>query len=112
MKAKRRKPVPTTRLSVQYLEALGYLVQVVESRIPHTFITRDAFGILDLIAVRRDEILGVQVTGDNSGDVARRVRKITDHENTPRLRESGMRLVVHGWKRTKTGPKLREIDLS
>lgn len=109
-KRKRRKALSCNDLSMKYLESLGYLCHVVEKRIPGTFITKDMYGFIDILAVRPGEILGVQAT--SADHVAHRVNKIAEHENVGRVRESGMRLVVHGWKRTKLGPKLREVDVS
>lgn len=111
-KPKRTKPISATALSLAHLRAQGYLCDVVEKRLPHTFITKDLFGFIDILAVKRGEVLGVQTTGDNGGNVAARIRKIAEHENIGPVRESGMRLIVHGWKKTKAGPRLREVDVS
>lgn len=110
-KRKAKGPSPT-KLSLDYLASQGYLCAVVEQRIPHTFITRDMFGFIDILAVRRGEILGVQATGDNGGNVAARIRKIAEHENVGAVRESGMRIVVHGWSVRAAGHRLREVDVS
>jgi hypothetical protein len=109
-KKKRKKAQSCNDLSVKYLTRLGYLCHIVEKRIPGTFITKDMYGFIDILAVRPGEILGVQSTSWDH--VSHRVNKIAEHENVGRVRESGMRIVVHGWKRTKQGPKLRETDCS
>lgn len=100
---------PTQR-SLAYLRELGYTVAVVEHFNPFARIRQDLFGIFDLLAIRRDEVTGVQVTASG---VSERIRKITDHENTPRIREAGIRVLVHGWRRNSKGVwTLREEDLS
>ena len=58
---------PTAR-SVEHLRALGWTVGVVEQRIPHTNITRDLYGFIDLLAIRGDTTMAVQVTmGEQRG---------------------------------------------
>lgn len=52
---------PTQR-SLAHLRSLGYRVAVVERWNPHARIRQDLFGVLDLLAVRDGEILGVQTT--------------------------------------------------
>jgi predicted metalloprotease len=109
--AARKKPIRCTALSLAHLRAQGYLCDVVEKRIPGCMITKDLFGFVDILAVRRGEILGVQTT--SSSNMASRIAKIAEHENVGQVRESGMRLVVHGWKKRADGQhQLREADVS
>ena len=58
----------------------------------------------------RGEVLAVQST--SSSNMASRITKIANHENVGAVRESGMRIVVHGWRKTKAGPVLRVEDVS
>jgi hypothetical protein len=60
-----------------------------------------------LLCIRRGEVLGVQVT--SASNVPARVRKITDSPLLPLVRESGVRIVVHGWH---PDGRLRLVDLS
>jgi len=84
---------------------------VVEKWNPHARIRQDLFGFADLLALRGTEIMLVQVT--SGSNVAARVRKITEHENLPRVREANMRVVVHGWRKDAKGViHFREVDLS
>ena len=100
---------PTQR-SLKHLRDAGYTVAVVERWNPHARIRQDLFGIFDLLAIRRDEIAGVQVTASG---VSERISKITDAELTPRVRESGMRILIHGWRKNAAGKwVLREVDIS
>jgi hypothetical protein len=109
-KPKRKKPVRCNDLSVKYLREQGYIAEVVEKRLPGCMITKDLFGFIDIIAVRRGEVLAVQATSHQH--VGERITKIANHENVGAVRESGMRLVVHGWKKTKAGHTLRVEDIS
>lgn len=100
---------PTARSRAE-LEARGYLVGLVEQRVPHTNITRDLFGMFDLVAIRDGETCGVQVT--SASNRASRVRKITESALLPQVREAGWRVLVHSWGKRKAGWTLAEDDLS
>ena len=52
---------PTQR-SLAALRGLGYLVEVVEKWNAFTRTRKDLWGWADLLAIRRDEVLAVQVT--------------------------------------------------
>ena len=106
VKVKKARSKSCTQRSVEKLEADGYLVARVEQTIPHTFIKRDMFGFGDLLAIRRGEVLVVQVTDHTN--ISKRVAKITEHENVGRVREAGIRIEVHGWD----GERVRIVDLS
>jgi carbonic anhydrase len=98
---------PTER-TLAYLRKLGYSAVVTERWNPFAKIRQDLFGIVDVLAVRRGETLAVQCT--SATNVAARVNKIAAHESTPRLREAGWRLEVHGWR--KGTPEPRVVDVS
>ena len=83
----------TTKRSLDMLRADGWLCGVVEQRIPHTFITRDLFGFIDIVAIRGRETLGVQTT--TSAHVNARIKKIKAHREWLKGRE----IHVHGWSK-------------
>jgi hypothetical protein len=88
----------------------GYpLVQVVEKWNPYARVRQDLFGIIDVVAVG-DDIVGVQAT--SASNVAKRVAKITDSPALPVLRKAGIRVLVHGWRKSKGRWVLREVDVS
>lgn len=103
---------PTQR-STRHLQAEGYHVELVEQtkRVGQQGALRvwktDLFGFLDLLCIKRGEVLGVQVT--SASNVPARVRKITDSPLLPAVREAGIRIVVHGWH---ADGRLRLVDLS
>lgn len=99
---------PTQR-SLKYLRELGYRAAVTEKWNPHARVRQDLFGIVDILAVKDGETLGVQCTSDSN--VSSRVNKIAEHENTEALREAGWRLEVHGWTKGKRGAP-RIVDVS
>ncbi len=92
---------PTTR-SIDYLYAQGYSL-VVKGEHWNAFarIRQDFAGILDLIAFRKGETLGIQVTSRDN--MSARARKIAGHENTPHLRDANWRLEIHGWDKGPDG---------
>lgn len=107
---------PTMR-SLKHLRELSWHVCKVEQRIPHCFITRDAFNFGDLLAVHPENgIALVQVT--SGSNVSARVKKArTVAGPLVAWLVAGGKLFVHGWaKRGARGaPKLwqlREISLT
>lgn len=107
-KAKARSP---TSRSLEHMRGLGYLCDVVEHRIPKTFITRDLYGFIDILCVKGEDIIGVQTTGGDGGNVAARITKIVEHDNYP-LVIKAIRIIVHGWRKNAAGRwTLREVEL-
>jgi hypothetical protein len=101
---------PTQR-SLAYLREQGYLCAIVEKWNPHAKLRQDLFGIIDVLAVKDGETVGVQTT--SGGNVAARVQKIADCSHVGALRRAGWRLVVHGWRKGANGRyTLREVDCS
>ena len=100
---------PTQR-SLAALRELGYLVEVVEKWNSFTRTRKDLWGWADLLAIRRGEVLAVQVTAQA---VANRVSKVTDSETIGRVREAGVRVEAHGWRKNAKGRYIQRIvDLS
>lgn len=103
---------PTMR-SLEMLRGRGYTVAVVErsSNFRGVFRRHDLWNIGDLLAIRRDEIMLVQVT--SAPNVSARIKKIAESEHIGAIRESGMLVFVHGWKKNSKGRyECREVDLS
>ena len=100
---------PTQR-SLKALRELGYLVEVVEKWNSFTRTRKDLWGWADLLAIRRGEVLAVQVTAQA---VANRVAKVAASETVGRVREAGIRIEIHGWrKNAKNRYVQRVVDLS
>lgn len=101
---------PTQR-SLAALRELGYLVEVVEKWNSFTRTRKDLWGWADLLAIRRGEVLAVQVT--SSSNVSARIRKISESETIHRVREANVRVEVHGWSKNSKGKYVQKIvDLS
>ena len=100
---------PTQR-SLAYLRDEGYLVAIVEHWNPFARNRQDLFGFIDLLAIRRDETLAVQVTASG---VSSRVKKIEASPHLGRVREAGWKIFVHGWRKNAAGKYvMRIVDLS
>ena len=101
---------PTQR-SMELLRKEGYHVEVVEKWNSFTKTRKDLWGFVDLLAIRRDEVLGVQVT--SGSNISARRRKIADHEHVGKVREAGIRIELHGWLKSDNGRYLvKREDLS
>jgi hypothetical protein len=91
---------PTQR-SLAALRELGYLVEVVEKWNSFTRTRKDLWGWADLLAIRRGEVLAVQVTAQA---VANRVQKVTDSKPSTGCGRLGFGLkFTVGEKMQKTG---------
>lgn len=101
---------PTER-SLKYLREQGYHCAVVEKWNQFSRIRQDLWGWCDILAIRKGEVLAVQVTAQA---VAARVKKIIESDTIGLVREAGIRVEVHGWRKSaKDGKfKLRIEDLS
>lgn len=99
---------PTQR-SLEYLRERYPLVSVVEHWNSFARKRYDLWGFADILCVGK-EIVAVQTT--SGSHVAHRIQKITDSPATPILREAGIRIVVHGWRKSRGKWVLREVDVS
>lgn len=100
-----------TELTLRQLREEGYTAQVTEHWVPGANIRRDLFGFVDVLAIRGNETLGVQCT--SYSNVPARVKKITDSEHLPRIRDAGWRVEVHGWAKEKNRWVLKRcVDMS
>lgn len=102
--------VSPTQRSLKYLRDSGYTVAIVEYFNYFTKRRHDLFQFADLLAIRENEVLLVQVT--SGSNVSARIEKITANEHIGAVRKAGMRVEVHGWRKLKSGWSPRIIDLS
>ncbi len=100
---------PTQR-SLEYLRELGYHCEVVEKWNSFTKQRKDLWGWCDILAIRKDEVLAVQVT---ASAVADRIKKIQDSTTVALVRDAGIRIEVHGHRKNSKGKYvMRIVDLS
>jgi hypothetical protein len=98
---------PTER-SLKYLREQGYLAEVVERFNSFTKQRKDLWGWCDIIAIRKDEVLAVQVT--SSSNVSARIHKIQDSDTVAKVREANIRIEVHGWGKNSKGRYVMRIE--
>ena len=93
------------------LEEAGYLVWITETWNAFARIRQDLWGIADLICLRGEEVLAVQVTSRNN--VSARCKKIADAPTIGPIRAAGIRVEVHGWGKLADGKyHCRIVDVS
>jgi hypothetical protein len=97
---------PTQR-SLVYLREQGYLCEVVEKWNSFTKTRKDLWGWCDILALRENEILAVQVT---AAGVSSRIKKIMESDTLPIVRKAGVRIEVHGWRKNVKGRYVMRIE--
>lgn len=97
---------PTQR-SLEVLRELGYHCEVVEKWNPWTKQRKDLWGWADILAIRKDEVLAVQVT---STGVAARIKKVQESDTVAMVRDAGIRIEVHGWRKAASGKYVMRVE--
>ena len=86
------KMSPTQRALAE-CKRRGWIAQVVEHTVPRTFIKRDLFGVIDIVAIANHSwIVGIQVT--SGANHSARVAKIAAEPRAWSWHSAGGRLVV------------------
>ena len=99
----------TTQLSRRELEKEGYLVEITERWNSFARKRKDLFDFIDLLAIKKGEVVGVQTTSASNGGA--RIKKIVEHPNYPLVKDSGIKIVVHAWGKVKNRWKVKETWL-
>ena len=94
------KTSPTVR-SLALLRKQGYSAQVTERYNPYAHVRIDLFSFIDIIAIKKGEIVGVQTT--SASHLSDRVNKIIGIPEAKLWLEAGGKILVHGW--AKKGPR-------
>lgn len=105
---------PTQR-TLKALRAKGLICGIVERRIPHTQITRDLFGIIDIIALDFSRgVVGVQSTGQAFSEHHNKLMYERRQECQAWLLTPGCHLELWGWRKLKAGwqPRVRVYTLA
>lgn len=104
------KKISPTQRSLEKLRDAGYLAEVVERWLTFAKCRKDLWGFVDILAIRDGEILGVQATSYTN--ISARVKKITEHENTPIIRKAGIKIQVWGFRKKGRFWECKVVDLS
>ena len=97
---------PTQR-SLEYLRDLGYHCEIVEKWNSFTKQRKDLWGWCDILAIRENEVLAVQVT---ASAVADRIKKIQESTTVALVRKAGIRIEVHGWRKNSKGRYVLRVE--
>ena len=97
---------PTQR-SLEHLREQGYHCEVVEKWNSFTKQRKDLWGSCDILAIRKGEVLAVQVT---ASAVANRIKKIQDSDTVALVRDAGIRVEVHGWRKAANGRYVMRVE--
>ena len=97
---------PTQR-SLEYLRELGYHCEIVEKWNSFTKQRKDLWGWCDILAIRKEEVLAVQVT---ASAVADRIKKIQDSTTVALVRDAGIKIHVHGWRKNSKGRYVIRVE--
>ncbi len=101
---------PTQR-SLKALTEQDYLPVVVERWNSFAKIRQDLWGWCDILAIKKGEVLAVQVT--SATNVSARIKKIQESETIGKVRDAGIRVEVHGWGKNSSGRYVcRVVDIS
>jgi hypothetical protein len=95
-----------TQLSLRLLRNEGWRVDICERWVPNPGHPgggkrRDLFGLVDLVALRGHQTMGVQTTTNTN--VNNHLTKMLDDDHKPMLADllvAGWLVVVHGWRLT------------
>lgn len=98
---------PTER-SLKWMRDQGYFATVVERWNSFAGLRQDLYGIIDVLGVKPGETLAVQATSDSN--VSSRVRKLSEHKSTPKLREAGWKILILGWTKGKREPRVVDVS--
>jgi hypothetical protein len=90
------KTSPTQRALAE-CKRRGWTAQVVERWNPYAKVRQDLFGVIDIVALTPDGIVGIQATGGQGGNHAARVAKIAAEPKAQLWKAAGGKLVVWSW---------------
>lgn len=98
---------PTQR-SLKLMRDQGYLCEITERWNPFAKIRQDLFNFVDILCVKDGKTVAVQTT--SYSNMSARIKKIQELETYPIVRSAGWEIVVHGWKKDKSGKwMVREV---
>lgn len=100
---------PTQR-SLKMMRDKGYYAEVVEKYNSFTKKRNDFAGFLDILCLGDGEVVGVQTT--SYSNMSARVKKIREHENLNFVINSGIRILVHGWRKVGNRWEVKEVEIS
>lgn len=108
---KRKRGISPNALSLAECKRRGWPAMTVEQRIPKTFITRDLFNAIDIVAITPTGILGIQATSNSGGNHSARRHKIMAESRMEQWTLVGGLLEIWSWSpRIVPGTKRRKVE--
>ena len=91
---------PTQR-SLKMMRDQGYLCEVTERWNQWAKIRQDLFNFVDILCIKDGKTVAVQTT--SYSNISARIKKIQGLDSYPIIKSAGWEIVVHGWKKDKSG---------
>jgi hypothetical protein len=98
-----------TQLSLKYMRENGFYAEVVERYNSFTKRKNDFAGFIDILCLGQGAVIGVQTTSWTN--TSARVKKILEHENLAIVRDSGIKIEVHGWHKKENRWQIKIIPI-
>lgn len=89
-----------TQLTLKLMRERGYVCEITERWNSFTRTRHDLFNFIDVLCIRKGEIVGVQTT--SRGHIAHRRKKIQELETFPHVLDAGIKVLIHGWAKNKS----------
>jgi len=89
-----------TQLTLKLMRERGYTCEITERWNAFTRTRHDLFNFIDVLCLRKGEVVGVQTT--SRGNIAARRKKIRELETFPLVLDAGIKVVIHGWAKNKS----------
>ena len=101
-----------TQLTLKKLRDQGYIAEVVEKyvRTGKGGFRKDLFGFIDVLAIKPNEVLGVQAT--SRSHVRNRCNKIAEAELVGNVRDANIKIEVWGWDKKDGRWRCKTVDCS
>jgi hypothetical protein len=98
-----------SQLTISYLKKTGIIVENVESISPRTFFRKDLFGCIDIVALWKNKIIGIQATSKSNHQA--RKKKILSNPLMIAWLNHGGGLEIFSWEPRKIIPKIEIITI-
>jgi hypothetical protein len=86
--------------TMNYMRKQGFSCWVTENKVPYSFISRDLFNFIDVVAMKAGfGIVGIQTT--SKANMSARKKKILAIPEHRIWLDSGGKIVIHGWYKKK-----------
>jgi len=89
----------TTQRSLKLMRERGFYAEVVERYNVFSKVKNDFAGFIDILCLGDNKIIGVQTT--SYSNISARRKKILEHENYSVVKNSGIEIHIHGWRKVK-----------